>query len=223
MTRRCCLMPLALAVAIGCGPRPEPVEVRPVLLPEVRSYRAPALARAGRLRVLVLPFRHTDRDAVCAVTEAFTLELAKGQAFEVVPADGAEARVLERLAVWDGDCLDVHALTVLRRRLKVDALVCGKLLRYRPYSPPILGLRAQVVSTRTGSVLWGAEGTFDAGDAGVQFLMQQYHDLWLEDAPRSLGWRVLLHSPRRFNQFVAHELVATIRPQAVPTVAANPE
>ena len=72
--------------------------------------------------------------------------------------------------------------------------------------------------TRTGGVLWGAEGTFDAGDAGTQYLMQHFHEVWLDDSPRSLGWRLLLHSPREFNQFVAHQIVESIEPTEIPAV-----
>ena len=219
MTRCARLLPLAVLLALGCMPPELPIEVRPAVLPDIRAYRSRALARAGRLRVLVLPFRHDDRTVSHAVTEAFALELAKTQCFEIVPADGPEAQVVERLSVWEDGGLDVHGLTVLRRRLSVGAVVAGTILHYRPYNPPILGLRAQIVSTRTGGVLWGAEGTFDASEAGVQYLMEQYHDLWLEDQPRSLGWRILLHSPRRFNQFVAHQLVATVEPCEIPDVA----
>lgn len=219
MTRRA-MLPLAVVLAAaGCAPPPPLAPPRPVVLPEIRAYHASELAQAGRLRALVLPFLHADRVASASVTAAFSLALAKAQHFEVLPPDGPEATLARQLRVWDGHCLDVHALTVLRRRLRVDALVCGTILRYRPYNPPVLGLRVQLVATRSGAVLWGAEGTLDAGDDGTQYLMRQHHDLWLEEPPRSLGWRVLLHSPRQFNQFAAHQLVASIEPTEIPTAA----
>lgn len=223
MTARALAVALAapLVLVIGCGRIPRGEPPRPVVLPEVRAYHADSLDRAGRLRALVLPFRHADRAASESVTQAFALELAKAQHVEVLPDDGPAAELGQQLGVWDGQCLDIHALTVLRRRLRVDAVVCGSILRYRPYSPPILGLRVQLVSTRTGGVLWGAEGTFDASNAGTQYLMEKFYELWMEDTPRSLGWRVLLHSPRQFNQFVVHQLVESIEPTEIPAVAST--
>ncbi|MFW6162213.1 MAG: hypothetical protein ACODAJ_05545 [Planctomycetota bacterium] len=223
MTARPRLLPLAtlLALAVGCGPAPTVEPPRPVVLPEVRAYHGDSLRRAGRLRTLVLPFRHNDRSASEAVTQAFALELAKAQHVEVLADDSRAAELGQRLGVWDGQCLDIHALTVLRRRLGVGAVACGSILRYRPYGPPILGLRVQLVSTRTGGVLWGAEGTFDASNAGTQYLMRRFYELWMEDTPRSLGWRVLLHSPRQFNQFVVHQLVESIEPTEIPAVAST--
>ena len=175
MTRH--LLPLVALCALGCMPQALPPKPKPAILPQVRTFRSGGLARAGRLRALVLPFAHGDRAVSKAVTEAFAVELAKSHHFEVLPPDGPQAELLEHLPVWEGDCLDVHALSVLRRRLNVDAIVVGKILSYRPYSPPVLGLRAQVVSTRTGAVLWGAEATFDAADAGTCYLLEKFHDL----------------------------------------------
>ena len=219
MTHRVCLIPLALLLALGCIPSASRQQcAKP---PEVRCYRSSSLARARRRRILVLPFRYADHSASRAVTAAFALELEKGQTFEVLTPDSPEGKVAERLGVWDGGCLDVHALTALHRRSKIDAVALGHVLRYRPYDPPVLSVRVQVVSTRTGGVLWGVEGAFDARDAGVQQLMEQFYDTQLAMSRRGLGWRLLLSSPRHFAQFVAHELVATLRPDPKPTVASN--
>lgn len=225
MTLRRLLAPLAALCVLGCIQPPVPPRPKPTILPQVRTFRSGGLARAGRLRALILPFAHGDRTVSRAVRDAFAIELAKSHRFEVLPLSGPEAELVERLPVWDGGSLDVHSLSVLRRRLNVDAIVVGKILSHRPYSPPVLGLRAQIVSTRTGAVLWGAEATFDGADAGTQYLMEQFHGFWLDDSPRRMGWKVLLNSPRQFNQFVAHQLIATIQPTTLPeppTLANHP-
>jgi len=218
------LLPLALLLAIGCMPMDdiEPRQ-RSAQPPEVRFYRAKALDSGRPLRILVLPFRHGDDTTSRSVTAAFALEMEKDQTFEVIAADSQERKVAERLNLWDGDCLDVHALTALRRRCKIDAVALGHVLRYRPYDPPVLSVRVRAISTRTGAVLWGAEAAFDARDAGVQQLMERFYDKQLAFARRGLGWQLLLSSPRHYTQFVAHELVATLRPAPTPTpvVASN--
>jgi len=222
MTSRALLLPLAAALLVGCAQAP--VVPKPTRWPELRAYRSPALARGARRRALVLPFRHDDHSVSQWITAAFTLELEKKNAFDLLPPDGLQAKATDRLALWDGHCLDVRALTALRRRLKVDAIVVGHVLHYRPYDPPVLSVRVQVVSTHSGGVLWGAEGAFDAREAGVQRLMQRFHYAHLEETGRGLGWRLLLSSPRHFAQFVAHELVATLSPDGRdrgPAVASN--
>jgi len=212
------LAPLAAALALGCTLPPPPQRHA---LPRLSAFRSPALARLGRLRVLVLPFRHTESGVTRSITEAFTLELEKTQALEVVSPYGAAAKTLEGLSVWEDGGVDVRALSILRRRLDVDALAIGRVTQYRPYDPPVLGLRVQVISARTGGVLWGAEGCFDAREAGVRDQMQRFHARRLDASPRSYGWQLLLSSPRHYAQFVAHELVATFEAGHPAAVAAR--
>ncbi|MFP4055835.1 MAG: hypothetical protein ACLF0G_03080 [Candidatus Brocadiia bacterium] len=205
MTSRAALLPLAMALLAGCG---GPLFAPPP--PEVSIYRSPELGRNGRERVLVLPFRHRDEGVSRAVTEAFALELAKTQAFEVISPEDPQAGPAADTPLWDDGGLDVPALVALRRRLNVQALVLGHVTHYRPYDPPVLGLRVQVVSTRSGSVLWGAEACFDAREEGVRALMRKFHGRRLSDQAETYGWRILLDSPRHYAQFVSRQLVATL-------------
>jgi hypothetical protein len=173
------------------------------------------------VRVLVLPFRHADARAARAVTEAFALELAKSQAFEVLSPDDPSCQALGGLKLWDNGGLDLRAMTTLRRRCKVEGLVLGHITHYRAYAPPVLGLRVQVVSARSGAVLWGAEGHFDARQESVRALARHFHDRVLDASGRSYGWSVVLDSPRHYAQFVSQQLVATLRADRTH-VAARP-
>lgn len=215
------LLPIAASIALGCFP---PTDRRPRITSEppwVSTYRAPALYATGRQRVLVLPFRHLDQEAADCVTESFALELEKTQALEVVSPDDPEAKRLEQIKVWENGGLEVAALTTLRRQFKVDAVALGHVTQYRPYDPPVLGLRVQVVSTRTGAVLWGAEGCFDARDSGVRAMLERFYEHRLDDADRNYGWKLLLASPRHYAQFVAHQLVATLKATRPAAMASN--
>jgi len=212
---------LLAATVLACGCVPTCIVPEP---PRVNAFRSHVLARMVRPRVLVLPFRYLDQEAAQAITEAFILELEKTQAVEVVSPYTEAGKALEGIQVWDNGGLDVRALTTLRRSHRVDALAIGQVTQYRPFDPPVLGLRVQVVATRTGAVLWGAEGCFDARESGVRALMQRFHDCRLETGERSFGWEVLLSSPRHYAQFVAHQLVATLEaPRPSVVAAARPK
>ena len=104
----------------------------------------------------------------------------------------------------------------------MDALALGHVTQYRAYDPPVLGLRVQIVSTGSGGVLCGAEGCFDAREAGVQASMQRFHGQHLDTDDRSYGWKLLLASPRHYAQFVMHELLATLEPRLAPALASTP-
>jgi len=222
------LLALAALAVAGCTHPFEELEEavmrrEPPPPPRVIVYRSRLLPNAARLRVLVLPFRHLDPSASRAVTNAFVLELQKSQMFEVVSPYGQAAPVLDEVRMWQESGLDVRGLIAVRRRLGVDALVLGHVLDYRPFDPQILSLRIQVVSTRTGAVLGGAEACFDAREAGVQAAMKSFHEHWLEGSDRPSDWRLLLASPWHYAQFVSHCLVKALGQSEVAASAPPPE
>lgn len=212
------LVPAALLAVLGCAPAvgvpPEP--------PAVNTYRSPKLDGMERRKVLVVPFRHADDAVARAVTEAFALELEKTLFFEVVSPYGPAAKDFEGLRVWMDGGLEIRSLTALRRRFKVDAVAVGQVTQYRAYDPPVLGMRAQVVSARSGIVLWGTEGCFDAREAGVRTLVRHFYSRCLATPERSHGWKIVLSSPRYYAQFVAHQLVSTLDPPRSLLVPSDP-
>ena len=223
MTHRARLLPFVVLGLLGC--RGTPLDPEAVLTggprPQVNAVASPSLATARRrLRVLVLPFRHRERAAARAVTEAFVLQLEQTQACEAISHYADDGRRLAELPIWDNRGLDVASLVTLHRKFRVDAVALGTVTQYRPYSPPVLGLRVQVVSTRLGSVLWAAEACFDARHRGVQEMLQEFHRRHLSGDGRDYGWTVLLDSPRHYAQFVTHEVAATLETACRrPTIA----
>jgi len=220
------LLALALLALAGCAQPLEDLQEavtrrNPPPPPRVIVYRSRILPNATRLRVLVLPFRHLDPSASRAVTSAFVLELEKSQMFEVISPYGQAAPVLDEVRTWQEGGLDVRGLIAVRRRLGVDALVLGHVLDYRPFDPQILSLRVQIVSTRTGAVLGGAEACFDARESGVQAAMKCFHEHRLEGPDRPSDWRLLLASPWHYAQFVSHCLVKALGQSEAATAAAG--
>jgi len=208
------LWPIAAVVALGC-------EMPPLYSPpppKIGTYRSHALVKLKRPRTLVLPLRHSDPQASRQITEALVLELQKSQVVEAISPYGPETEFLKDLALWRDGALDVRALTTLRKRLGADAVVAGALTGYRPYEPPLVGLKVQLLSARTGRVLWGAETCLDARDGGVKTLMRHYYAERIADGTPSYGWKILLASPRHFAQFVAYQVVATLAPPEPPVL-----
>ena len=211
------LWPALAIVALGCE---VPHFYYPPPPPKIGAYRSHALARLRRPRTLVLPLRHPNKEAARLVTEALVIELQKSQIVEAISPYAPEAGFVENLKVWRDGALDVRALTTIRTRLGADAVLVGTITDYRPYEPPLVGLRVQLVSARTGKVLWGAETCLDARDGGVKTLMRHYYARRLSDGGRGYGWQILLTSPSHFAQFVAYEVVSTLStPEPPPALA----
>ncbi|MCC6673532.1 MAG: hypothetical protein IT458_20910 [Planctomycetes bacterium] len=198
----------ALLLALGCSacagaPSPKPVN----------HYFADAREVEAVRRVMVLPF---DTDAAPSadgrmVRSAFLQELAKVQAFEVVPLpDGAEhdERIYES---WRHGRLSSEALVELGRRYQLDGVLMGTVTSYRPYLPPHMGLRVQLVSLHSGATVWAADAHYDASEALTIEDLRHYQGSAMATEATLHGHEINLISPRRFVAYVCYRMVSTWR------------
>jgi TolB-like protein len=178
----------------------------------------------GIRRVAVLPFVDRSRypEASERLTEAFALELRKVRKFDVLQC--TLDMPLAHLAAARSSFDPVEA-RLLGETLNVDAVVLGEILEYEPYRPIAIGLRAFMIDTRSGRVVWTVDETLDTGELAVANLARQYYyDVVDPDASEFLDDRVLL-SMRTFARCVCYHFVRTLdRPLSAtpqPTGAAS--
>lgn len=197
----------ALACLCGCQfpgvPKAKPVPAH---------FGKPADINAVR-RVLVLPFDvasgvHVDTDMM---RETFISELAKVQQFELVPlpeGDGNDASVYQGLRHGR---ISAEALAKLGERYNLDGVLLGTVTAYRPYKPPYLGLRVQLISLHSATAVWAVEAIYDAADEQSVEDIQHYSQSFLAKDDALHGWELILISPTRFASFVSHRVVGTWR------------
>ena len=201
------LLPLVLALP-SCGLFGSPLRTK-----RVNFWLAENADLVNVRRVVVLPF--TTAAGVDADTESlrdvFVKEFMKLQRFELVPIElGAnEERVLRR--ALDGGRISTAGLVGLAKRFNVDGIVLGTITSYRAYVPSHLGIRAMMVSLHAGSIVWSAEGFYDAADARTTEDIRHYAQNVVHDDENLHGWEMHLISPNRFASFVSHRIVGTWR------------
>ena len=164
-------------------------------------------------RVMVLPFDRSPgvNVSVDSVREAFLAELAKLQRFEVMPLPTRAAEHAEIHESVQRGRLSTDALVALSERYQVDGVLIASVTSYRPYPPMNLGLRVQLVSLHSGRTVWAAEGHYDANDARVVEDVEHYAHSFVAREASMHGWEINLISPRKFQGFVSHRIVATCR------------
>ena len=107
--------------------------------------------------------------------------------------------------------ISADALVRLSERYNVDGVVIGTLTSYRPYSPPNLGLRIQMISLHSGRTVWAVDGIYDSNDARVIEDLEHYAASFQAEEASMHGWEINLLSPRLYAGYVAHRLVGTWR------------
>jgi len=196
---------LSIAALAGCQLE------RPLTTKAINSYLAEPKDLANVRRIMVLPFaQEAGVQADCEkVRDAFVTELQKMRRFEVVPlpVEAREDDVLNS-SIHRGR-LSTDAMVRLCDRYALDGLMVGTVTAWRPYSPPHLGLRTQLISVHSGATIWAVDAMYDSSDRTTISDLRHYAS-HVEEADGSLhGWEMNLLSPAKFTTYVAHRFVGT--------------
>jgi hypothetical protein len=199
---------LAIAAALlpalaGCAAAPS--------LKSINCYLAEPADLANVRRIMVLPFGHeADVQADCTkVRDAFVAELQKLRRFEVVPLP-ADAREDDELnASLARGRLSTEAMVRLCNRYSLDGVLVGSVTAWRPYTPPHLGMRTQLVSVHSGAPVWAVDAMFDSSDRTTVADLQHFADHTQRDDGNLHGWELNLIAPGKFTTYVAHRFVGT--------------
>ncbi len=165
-------------------------------------------------RIMVLPFG--EAFGVGADLErihgAFHDELSKLQVFEIVPlpVDAQEDELI--LQSLHRGRVSTEALVSLSERYNLDGIMMGTVTSYRAYVQPHLGMRVQLMSIHTGSIIWAAEGFYDVSDARTMEDLRHYYLTSQTTEATGHGVEIYLISPTKFASYVSHRLVASWSP-----------
>jgi hypothetical protein len=177
----------------------------------INSYLAEPADLANVRRIMVLPFHAEAGISVnnTQLRDAFVAELQKLRRFEVVPlALGAREDDTLNESLSRGR-LSTDAMVRLCDRYSLDGVFIGSVTAWRPYTPPHLGLRTQLISVHSGASIWAVDTIYDTSDRTTISDLQHYVSKTLNDDGNLHGWEMTLLSPAKFTSYVAHRCVNT--------------
>lgn len=178
----------------------------------ISFYKSDEYENTSVNRVLLVPFAfETDREKVVnEVTEAFSVELQKSTKFDVVLPHGFPDELLRQNDLWTKGLVRAETVIEAKNKFKVDAIIFGTITHYKPYEPPVLGMKVGMFSTITGNVIWTADTILDSSDASVVRLVKDYYRANYQRKQSLYGWKIILLSTKRYAQFVAHQIITTL-------------
>jgi hypothetical protein len=159
----------------------------------------------------VLPFRQEPGVRVDCdqVRDSFVAELQKLRRFEVVPLTGEAREDDEMNASLAHGRLSTEAMVRLCDRYGLDGVLVGAVTAWRPYSPPHLGLRTQLISVHSGATVWAIDAIYDSNDRTTVSDLRHWVDHTQRDDGNLHGWELNLLSPQKFTSYVASRFVGT--------------
>jgi hypothetical protein len=178
----------------------------------ISFYKSDEYNNTGVHRVLLVPFTfETNREKVVnEVTEAFSIELQKIAKFDIVLPRGFPEELLLQNDLWNKGLVRAETVIEAKKRFKVDAIIFGTITHYKPYEPPILGMKVGMFSTATGNVIWTADTILDSSEATVVRLVKNYYRTNYQRKQSLYGWKIILLSMKRYAQFAAHQVITTL-------------
>jgi hypothetical protein len=138
-------------------------------------------------------------------------ELRRANAFESVVVSREQLRDLTGRTEWTAtDELPRGFLERLRAATACDAVMFCRLVHYKPYTPVAVGWDIKLVDNTRTQILWAADEVFDAGDEATARAARRYYaEHFQTPSPLLDSWSIL-ESPRRFAQYAASTVFATL-------------
>jgi hypothetical protein len=193
---------LLSALCAGCATH------SPEMIQRVATYISPVMTENPPSRIVIVPFASPVNAPEAGHMATSSLAMAVQGTLccdTVLPAEGDE-RLAAESALWRSGRVDVGSLIVAQKAYLADAFLFGTVTQYKPYDPPVLGLKLRMLSARSGDVLWAADALFNAHESDVRLLAERYfRNSGLKD--RLYGPELLLMSPKLFTDFVAAQVV----------------
>jgi len=167
-------------------------------------------------RVAVLPLataeaRISDSPEVEALEGILLAELRKRAVCEFVAVSPEELRAWSGRSRWrQEEALPSGLLEKIRAQTGSEGVFFSQLTLYRPYPPLAVGWRLSLVDGAGRVTYWSADEVFDAGSLEVIKAAQVYFRHELNQPSVELDSTAVLSSPRRFGQYSAAAVLATL-------------
>ncbi|MBN2511363.1 MAG: hypothetical protein JXB18_00360 [Sedimentisphaerales bacterium] len=99
---------------------------------------------------------------------------------------------------------------MVRKQLKIDALIFGTITRYRSYPQFLVALNIKMMDLRDGRLLWAIEDVWDSTDKNTELRIREFYETQMRTGYQPMEWQVVLNSPKAFHKYVIYEVTRTL-------------
>lgn len=208
----CCLLAFCL---LGCASssRTRQLLVDPYVPKNVHAASPDLPTYWDRVAVLPLtasPSEPLNTESLDVLQPIWLTELRSQARFEVVSVSASDLQVWTGQPSWRAqEVLPTKFLDIIREKTGCKAILFAEITAYRPYPPLRIGWAARLVDIVDARSAWAIDEVFDAGDPSVMAAAEAYARKNMQPALTS-GDPSLLRSPRRFGQYAANAVTATL-------------
>jgi len=107
----------------------------------------------------------------------------------------------------------LEELAEMRKLLKSDAIVVGRISKFHPYPRMQVGLHLQLIDLKLGRLIWAVDHVWDTTDKQTEARIKAFFRKRMRSGYDPVDWELCLVSPRTFFKFVAYEITKTLKPE----------
>lgn len=184
--------------------KPTNVYLRQATLPQ-------SIRRVAVLPLPRLPGSMQQADESEWLGAVWVAELGKRGLFELIPVSHDVLQAFTGRSAWAAeDELPLDFFKRLSQATGCDAVMFASLTAFQSYPPLRVGWKARLVDCSEHQTWWSVDEQFDAGSDAVAAAAVAYARADLNLPNPLLADSGVLHSPRRFAQYAAHAIAATL-------------
>ncbi|MBN1554641.1 MAG: hypothetical protein JXA11_07840 [Phycisphaerae bacterium] len=128
---------------------------------------------------------------------------------DVISKDHTDLRDLD---MKKRDPYTIAEMVAIRKSLRCDAILFGKMIRYQPYPNTQIGLYLRLVDVKNGRLLWAVDDTWDTTDRETYRQIKNYYFDEMRETYEPAEEEMGIMSTEGFQKFVAHQVVLTMDP-----------
>jgi hypothetical protein len=130
---------------------------------------------------------------------------------DVIPIEHTDLRDLN---MTKRDPYTVAELATIRKSLRCDAILFGKMIRYQPYPSTQVGLYMRLVDLKNGRLLWAVDDTWDSTNRKTYRQIKAFYFDTMRETYDPAKSEMGIMSTDGFQKFVAYQVVTTMDPFA---------
>ncbi|MBS3734270.1 MAG: hypothetical protein KGY99_05015 [Phycisphaerae bacterium] len=162
-------------------------------------------------RVVLVELAHDDAHTQMAeeMTTALYKALQSRGLFHVSRV-GRDDPVCRDLPLGRDEPLTLGELSAIRRRLRCDAVLTGRLNAYAPHPRMQVGLYLNLLDLRDGKVVWGVDHVWDTTERRTRRQLKRFYRDRMSGPYGPVDWKLATMSPKHFAKFVAEQAAGTL-------------
>ena len=184
----------------------------------VNYYLRSPEALEGMHKVVLIdlaPAEGRDARMVPRLTDELCQAIQNRRVFhvEVIHRDDP---ICEDLPLYKRGAYTLRELADIRKALKADGILIGKISKFQPYPRMQIAVFAQLFDLKEGSLVWAVDEVWDTTDKETARRIRTYFRKGMRTGYDPYDWELAMVSPRIFAKFVAYEIARTLRPPERP-------